>query len=51
MMETGNVCTGNTTITNLWFSNAYIDPLAEDEREPEIVVEISTKPAQEIKWR
>ena len=46
----GKVSIGGRNITNLRFADD-IDALAEEEQELEALVEISTKPAQGIRWR
>ena len=46
----GKVSIGGRNITNLRFADD-IDALAEEEQELEALVEVSTKPAQGIRWR
>ena len=46
----GKVSIGGRNITNLRFADDK-DALAEEEQELEALVEISTKPAQGIRWR
>ena len=46
----GKASIGGRTITNLQFADD-IGALAEEEQELEVLVFVSTKPAQGIKWR